>query len=93
LRCDLCTGAYRYKSIDHVYRRNGELVVVEGVPALVCDRCGDTLLSGETTSYIQELLKREAKDAAPLYKFPLDKREDPFIQALLEDDMEDTSRG
>ena len=54
------------------YRLRGKTIVIEGVPVLVCDRCGDTLVREETVAVIDELLnkKAEPKEYAPIYYFP-----------------------
>ena len=72
MKCDLCNGEYREKVVVRNYRRRGKTIVVEDVPALVCDRCGDTLIREETVAAIDELLDKEAepREYAPVYRFP-----------------------
>lgn len=72
MKCDLCEGEYREKVVIRNYRWHGKTIVVEDVPALVCDRCGDTLIQEETIAAIDELLKKEAEPQqyAPVYRFP-----------------------
>ncbi|MDO8690409.1 MAG: YgiT-type zinc finger protein [Dehalococcoidia bacterium] len=47
-------------------------IVVEDVPALVCERCGDILIREQTVAAIDELLERkpEPRDYAPVYRLP-----------------------
>jgi len=70
MKCDLCQGEYREKLISRSYRHRSKTVLVEDVPALVCDRCGDILLTEETASRIHLLLEGDPDGAAPLYRFP-----------------------
>lgn len=65
-----CPGEYEAKVITHTVRQAGHLVVVDHVPAEVCDVCGDTLLKPETVLQLEKLL-RSAKpaQAVPLYEF------------------------
>jgi HTH-type transcriptional regulator/antitoxin MqsA len=72
LKCDLCEGEYEEKVVVRSYRWHGKTIVVEDVPALVCDRCGDTLIKEETVATIDELLRREVEPLqyAPVYRFP-----------------------
>ena len=70
MKCDLCPGHYVEKRTVVSFRRQGRTVVVEDVPALVCDICGDTLYSEATFRRVYELLEDEPQDAAPLYRFP-----------------------
>ena len=68
MKCDLCEGHYRDKNIVLAFRREGRSVVVEDVPARVCDVCGDTLLTEGTIHEVDELLEQQAHGAAPLYR-------------------------
>ncbi len=68
MKCDLCGGEYKEKRISQSYNRFSKTVVVENIPALVCDRCGDILLSEETVEAIQDALKKEPQGSVPLYR-------------------------
>ena len=72
MKCDLCEGEYREKLITRSYVHNGRPVVVDGVPALMCDRCGDVLIREEVVATIEEILERglEPQEYAPVYRFP-----------------------
>ena len=70
MKCDLCRGQYENKVIVLTFQRRGESVVVEGVPAQACDRCGDTMLSESIVREVEGLLGREPQGTAPLYRFP-----------------------
>ncbi len=70
MKCDLCQGEYRETHIALTFQRDGETVVVEDVPAKVCDRCGDTLLSESVVRQAEGLMKAEPAGKAPLYRFP-----------------------
>lgn len=72
MKCDLCDGEYREKAVVRNYKWRGKTIVIEGVPALVCDRCGDMLIQEETIAAIDELLNKaaEPQEYAPVYRFP-----------------------
>ncbi|MCH8205864.1 MAG: type II toxin-antitoxin system MqsA family antitoxin [Chloroflexi bacterium] len=70
MTCDLCRGEYQKKLIVFSFDRKGRAVVVEGVPAHVCQLCGDTLLSERVVQEIEHLIDREPQGTAPLYRFP-----------------------
>lgn len=72
MKCDLCEGEYRERALVRNYKWRGKTIIVEDVPALVCDRCGDTLIREETVAAIDELLEKEAQphEYAPVYRFP-----------------------
>jgi HTH-type transcriptional regulator/antitoxin MqsA len=61
-RCYVC-GATQAKQefITEVFMIDGKAVLVEGVPATVCTRCGEATFSRETTERIRRMLHGEAK--------------------------------
>ncbi len=73
MKCSLqnCQGEYQDRRITHVFTRQGKSIVVEGIPARVCDLCGDTVLSWETTEQLFALLEASQKPVrfAPIYAF------------------------
>lgn len=66
-----CPGAYEPKAILHTIRHRGEVVVIDQVPAEVCNVCGDVLFSPETVRRIEGILelRGQAQGAAPIYEF------------------------
>lgn len=72
MKCQICDGSYEERLITRTYRRDGRIIVVDDVPAEVCNLCGDTLLRPETVELIQEALKRaeEAEEFAPVIHLP-----------------------
>jgi len=52
MKCDLCPGAYRDTLTVLSFQRDGKTIVVEGVPAKVCDLCGDKLFSASTVQEV-----------------------------------------
>jgi YgiT-type zinc finger domain-containing protein len=73
MKCTLanCTGVYEPRKVAHPVRQNGELIVIDHVPAEVCDVCGDVLLTPETVRHIEAILKHRPAPArtAPVYEF------------------------
>jgi HTH-type transcriptional regulator / antitoxin MqsA len=61
-RCHVC-GATQAKQefITEVFIIDEKAVLVEGVPATVCARCGEATFSRETTERIRRMLHGEAK--------------------------------
>ncbi len=66
-----CSGKYEEQYIVHTARHNERIVVVDNVPAEVCDTCGDTLLSSIAMQRIDEILSdgSRATGVVPLYDF------------------------
>jgi YgiT-type zinc finger domain-containing protein len=73
MTCSLtgCPGRYEERQIAHTMRIHGQVIVVDHVPAKVCDVCGDTLLSLDTVRRLDALLHVETSPdtTAPLYEF------------------------
>lgn len=73
MKCALqgCTGEYHDGQIAQVFTRNGQTVVVENIPARVCDVCGDTILSWQTVEQLFRILdaKGESTRYLPAYSF------------------------
>lgn len=55
--CDFCGGTLYSKIGPLEFRLKGELLVIEGVPAEVCNRCGQKYLSAEAEAGIEQLFK------------------------------------
>jgi HTH-type transcriptional regulator/antitoxin MqsA len=56
-RCYVC-GALEVRQalVDEVFMINGKHVLVEGISANVCVRCGEATFSGETTERIRRMV-------------------------------------
>ena len=66
-----CRGEYEEREVVHTIRRNGQVIVVDHVPAEVCPVCGDVLFRPETVRRIEELLEKSGHPAStvPLYEY------------------------
>ena len=73
MKCSIegCPGEYEEKKIVHTVRHNGQVIVIDHVPAEVCPVCGDVLLKPETVRRIEKLLKTASPPAStvPLYEY------------------------
>jgi HTH-type transcriptional regulator/antitoxin MqsA len=71
--CHVCSGtAARNEFVSEVFTINGRRVLVEHIPAQVCERCGEPIFSRETTERVRRLV-HEARQAktVPLDVFAL----------------------
>ena len=66
-----CPGEYESRSVMHTVRHEGQVIVIDHVPADVCTVCGDTLLQPDTVRKIEALLQQNRQPASrvPLYEF------------------------
>jgi YgiT-type zinc finger domain-containing protein len=68
---DGCPGHYERRGVTHTVRHEGQLVVIDHVPADVCTICGDVLFSPETIRVIEQMLstRSQPSGSAPIYEF------------------------
>lgn len=66
-----CPGGYEARTVVHTVKVRGEVIVIDHVPAEVCNLCGDVLFAPDTVRRIEELLKATPPHArnVPLYEF------------------------
>lgn len=66
-----CPGVYEERLITHTVHHDGEIVIIDHVPAEVCTECGDILFKPETVRRIEAILGRRAQPAqmVPLYEY------------------------
>ena len=70
-KCTLChEGTYRERLVVFSSRHGDRVVVVDDVPAFVCDMCGDQIIAEATAREIERVVATEPRDSAPLYRFP-----------------------
>ncbi len=73
MKCSIagCPGEYEPKPIMHTVRSEGNLVVIDDVPAEECSVCGDVLLTPETIRRIERLLQSGGPPVgtAPVYEY------------------------
>lgn len=68
--CHVCGGnTAKPESVSEVFTIESRQVLVEGIPAQVCDRCGEAIFARETTEKIRQLV-HSAK--SPVKTVPLD---------------------
>jgi len=59
-RCHVCGSTQSHtETIDEVFQLNGNPALIERIPALICDRCGETTFSRETTERIRRMVQNE----------------------------------
>ena len=62
--CPVCHAEEsRKERVDDVFRIDGQYVLVGGIPAAVCIRCGEQAFSRETIEKVRTMIHGEAKAA------------------------------
>lgn len=73
MKCTIrdCTGEYERKNIVHTICHKGKVMVIDRVPAEVCNACGDVLFAPTTIRALEHLLARRkrAVRTAPVYEY------------------------
>jgi len=66
-----CSGEYKERFITQFFTRGGQAIVVEDIPAEVCDVCGDTLLAPGVVEQMVKIDVREKEPVkfAPVFKY------------------------
>jgi HTH-type transcriptional regulator / antitoxin MqsA len=54
MKCDVCGSPMKEQRVNYTIQMDDKLVVVEHVPAKVCDQCGERLYSPETVERLQK---------------------------------------
>ncbi len=54
MNCDVCGSPMNEETVTYTIHLEEKLVVVEHVPAKVCDQCGERLCSAETVERLQK---------------------------------------
>lgn len=73
--CEICDTSLQEKLIKQDFWIRGELIIVEGVPAGVCPRCGEKVVRANVGQWITKLIKdseriaKAPKTSVPTIKF------------------------
>ena len=74
MNCDVCAiGERQSQLIQYTSTIEGRLVLVEHVPADVCDRCGEVSFSPDVVDRLQQVVRQKEPPArvieTPVYEF------------------------
>ena len=57
MECLYCSGTLMRKRVSYAATRKGYHLIIDDVPAWVCEQCGEPLFDEQTVDTIQELLR------------------------------------
>lgn len=66
MKCLYCKGTLVRKKASYTATRKGYHLIIDDVPAWVCEQCGEPLFDEETVDTIQEMLKEVGAKAEKL---------------------------
>lgn len=59
-KCGVCRSKYlREDTLDKIFRIDGEFVMVYGIPATVCDNCGELFFSEDDVEKVHVVLHND----------------------------------
>lgn len=68
--CHVCGhNAAKTEVVSEVFNLEGRRVLVENIPALVCEHCGETAFSRDTTERIRQMVHGAGR---PIKTVPMD---------------------
>ncbi len=66
-RCAVCESEqYREEKVDEVFQIDGKRVIVDGIPARICVRCGDVSFTAEVAEQVRRIARGEESPAHPV---------------------------
>ncbi|MCA1809759.1 MAG: YgiT-type zinc finger protein [Lentisphaerae bacterium] len=61
-KCDVCGNTvFHQEYMDEFFRFGGDTVLVEQVPAQVCDRCGEVTFGLETVEKVRKMVQEHSQ--------------------------------
>jgi YgiT-type zinc finger domain-containing protein len=60
MKCMLCNGSLKKDNVKLDFWVDNELIIVEDIPADVCDQCGEKYVSAEVSKEIDNMLKNSS---------------------------------
>lgn len=80
--CEICDTPLQGKLINQDFWTNGQLIMVENVPAGVCPRCGEKVVKADVGQRIAELIRSSERiTKAPRISVPAIKFETEGVAA------------
>ena len=76
-RCYFCRGEIQEQQVDVIRKRKGQVLIIEDVPALVCQRCGERYYTAGVARTMGEKIaeginKTERVISVPILSFGVD---------------------
>ncbi len=68
MKCHYCKGRMESGKTSYTIDRKGYLLVINEVPALICQQCGEPYFNEEEVEMIQNLIKDVDKKSTQLHQ-------------------------
>jgi HTH-type transcriptional regulator / antitoxin MqsA len=61
-KCTVCGNAsFSKQNVEQVFNIDGRMLLVQDMPAEVCERCGEATFSRKTVEHVRRLIHGEAR--------------------------------
>lgn len=76
-KCYFCRGEVQEKRVDVIRKRRGKVFIIENVPAIVCQRCGERYYTAEAAQKMDKKIaegidKTERRISVPVLSYDVD---------------------
>ena len=61
-RCYFCKGAVKPERVTHVHRWKGQVIILEDVPADVCQQCGEVYFAANVLQAMDRIVEHNQKE-------------------------------
>ncbi len=58
MNCFMCKGETREKKVNYLVDLENTIIIIKGVPAKVCIKCGEQYFDDETTQNIEKIVNK-----------------------------------
>lgn len=65
MECFMCKGTLEKKNVNYVVDLKDTIIIIKGVPAKVCNKCGEQYFDDKTTENIEKIINQ-------LKEFPIE---------------------
>ena len=66
--CQVCSdGTMQFRNVDEVFKRDDGWIAITGIPALVCDQCGETTYPVLSAERIQNIISGQESPTDFIY--------------------------
>jgi YgiT-type zinc finger domain-containing protein len=70
--CHVCGGKVREQLVKQEFWLKDQLVIVDDLPAGVCEQCGEKVVNAEVSQHVDSLLRNERQfEKAPVLLVPV----------------------
>ena|SRR5918992_3210244 len=60
-RCYFCEGTVKPEPVTHIHRWKGQMIILEDVPAEVCQQCGEVYFAPNVLQAMDQIAERKQK--------------------------------